>query len=98
VIAMNTVYHRDQHHREQFTTIFTDGAPMQIEIGIDNALKRLNGSRIEAVKADIIGLGDSRILASSGFVPYDSDAKEPVSRQGFYRHVAGVAHAALKRR
>ena len=83
--------------RVQFTTIFEGDVPRQIEIGIDNALSRLNGTPISAVKADIIGLGDSRVRASSGFVHYKENATEWVGRRGFYRHCSRLAHEALGR-
>ncbi|MFA5260549.1 MAG: hypothetical protein WC450_04910 [Candidatus Omnitrophota bacterium] len=71
---------------------------MQIVIGVDNALKSLNGSQIKCVKADIIGLGDARVWASSGFVYYTENTAELVSRRGFYQHCSRLAHDALGRR
>lgn len=77
--------------REQYTTRFADGAPMQIEIGLDKVLAQSNGSRVEAVRVDLIGPGDAVIRASSGLVPYNPQ----MSKKEFFTFCRSKAYSDL---
>lgn len=74
-------------YRSEFTTRF-DGAPMQIEVGLENALSRLNGHPIKDVRVRLIGLGNAVATSDTGFVPFTSD----VNRREFYKSCEARAH------